>query len=462
MNIIVNLSKTENIEYFRTNFITLDFEYYLKGVVPAEIGNAHIEACKAQAVAARTFALCKSNRSGKITDKPEIDQCFRVSRISSQYANAQLAVEETTGQVLYYNNALINNAYYSNSNGGRIKSSQEVWGGSRPYLIAKDDPYDNGKGDGHGVGMSQVGAKRMAELGFTYDQILQFYYPGTYIHTEYGEKEMNKNMTKEEIIREYALSKVGCGYVWGSSGQVLTQSLLNNWAKQYPKYVDPNVCKKWLGKEVFDCAGFVRMCMKQVNINLVSGATSQWNQKNIWAEKGSIDTLPKDKVCCLYRADNATTMGHTGVYLGNGVIVHASSPTTGVVQTTLEKSKKWTDWAIPIGLYDSTIEVINVAYKAKVTRIAGASGSTVNMRAEPSTNSNVITTIKFDQIVEVTSVVGDWSAIIWNNKSGYMQSKFLTKVEGTEDKIWYVKVKCNSEEQATALANLLRQAEAST
>lgn len=93
---------------------------------------------------------------------------------------------ETAGQVLYYNNQLINNAYYSSSNGGRIKSSQEVWGGVRPYLISKDDPYDNGTGGCHGVGMSQAGAKEMARQGFTYEQILSFYYPGTTIKSGYG------------------------------------------------------------------------------------------------------------------------------------------------------------------------------------------------------------------------------------------------------------------------------------
>ncbi|HNQ35898.1 MAG TPA: hypothetical protein PKN80_07540, partial [bacterium] len=36
-----------------------------------------------------------------------------------------------------------------------------------------------GRGWGHGVGLSQWGSKRMAESGFTYQQILQFYFPGT-------------------------------------------------------------------------------------------------------------------------------------------------------------------------------------------------------------------------------------------------------------------------------------------
>ena len=36
----------------------------------------------------------------------------------------------------------------------------------------------NGKGNGHGVGMSQYGAKALAENGYTYDKILKYYYTG--------------------------------------------------------------------------------------------------------------------------------------------------------------------------------------------------------------------------------------------------------------------------------------------
>ncbi len=39
----------------------------------------------------------------------------------------------------------------------------------------------NGKGYGHGIGMSQNGARGMAKLGYTYEEILAHYYPGTYL-----------------------------------------------------------------------------------------------------------------------------------------------------------------------------------------------------------------------------------------------------------------------------------------
>jgi peptidoglycan hydrolase-like amidase len=57
---------------------------------------------------------------------------------------------------------------FSSSNGGHIKSSKEVWGGERAWLVSKDDPYTTTARNGHCVGMSQVGAKKMANMGFTY------------------------------------------------------------------------------------------------------------------------------------------------------------------------------------------------------------------------------------------------------------------------------------------------------
>ena len=58
-------------------------------------------------------------------------------------------------------------------------SGGTVTGGT---TVTFDDDSDvliiNGKGYGHGVGMSQQGAQQMAKQGFTYRQILEFYYTG--------------------------------------------------------------------------------------------------------------------------------------------------------------------------------------------------------------------------------------------------------------------------------------------
>jgi len=73
MVIKVALSRQENLDRYKSDTVELDFEEYMKGVVPSEIGNALLEACKAQAVASRTFALSRVKGKGYITDKSSVD-----------------------------------------------------------------------------------------------------------------------------------------------------------------------------------------------------------------------------------------------------------------------------------------------------------------------------------------------------------------------------------------------------
>ena len=102
-------------------------------------------------------------------------------------------------------------------------------------------------------------------------------------------------------------------------------------------------------------------------------------------------------------------------------------------------------------------EVIKVAYQAKVT---ASSGTTVNMRDNPSSSAKILHQIAVGQIVDVTSAADDWSAITWNGKSGYMMSKYLKKVDGSDNnKVWYVRIECDSEAQAKAIAQILAKAQ---
>lgn len=199
MMIKLQLTRQENLDYFNVKAGTVasvDFETYVAAVVASEVGNSSLEVCKAQAVAARTFAVSKGALSGKtITDTSSKDQAYRAARLASGlYPNAEQGTKATAGQILTYNGQPIN-AVYSASNGGRTVSSQERWGGVRPYLIAQDDPWDNAeKRTGHGVGMSQRGAKAMAAAGKDYREILAFYYPGTQI------KQIETKSVRDDLV----------------------------------------------------------------------------------------------------------------------------------------------------------------------------------------------------------------------------------------------------------------------
>ena len=162
--------------------ITLDLEEYLRGVVPSEMPSTWpIEALKAQAVAARTYAMSKLNSSRSYdVDDTTAYQAYRSDRTRE---STDKAVKETAGQVLKYGGKLIS-AVYCASNGGKTISAKQKWGHEHAYLPAQSDPYDAASGqkkNGHGVGMSQHGARQAALKGLTYKQILSFYYPNTQI-----------------------------------------------------------------------------------------------------------------------------------------------------------------------------------------------------------------------------------------------------------------------------------------
>ncbi len=115
----------------------LPLEDYLKGVVPFEVFPTwDLEALKAQALAARTYAVSNIHKGMDDTIG------FQVYGGFSWNKNTTKAVEETKGEVITYNNHLID-AFYSASNGGKTESNANVWGGkAMSYFPIKEDPYD--------------------------------------------------------------------------------------------------------------------------------------------------------------------------------------------------------------------------------------------------------------------------------------------------------------------------------
>lgn len=461
MRIKLSLKKESNISFFETDLVELNLEDYISGCVAQEIGNAHIEACKAQAIAARTNCQPYIKDDKTASDQSSSFQAFQASKMNNpNYQNPRDAAQNTKSIVLTYKGKIALPASFSTNNGGQIVSSTERWGGTRAWLISKVDPYDSGTKTGHGVGMSQRGAKKMAKLGFSYQEILQFYFPGTELAYLKEDGSVEPMATKADRLKEWALSKEGCGYVWGATGYVLTQSRLNSLKEQYPDNVNEDIVKKWIGKEVYDCAQFTRYAAKQVGITLVSGASSQW-KKTDWEDKGTINTLPVNKICFLYReSPNANPMQHTGIYLGDGTVMDARGSKSGVLHTDFT-SYAWTHWAMPKGLYDNyekeePEEVLPVIYQAVVT---ASSGTTVRMRASASSSATVLKAIKLGEKVDVIEEVDDtWSKIIYGGTTGFMMKKFLTKIPApvSAPSTWYVKIECGSEADARAIAAALK------
>ena len=122
---------------------TMSVEEYLLGVVPYEMSEYFpLEALKAQAVCARTYALNKlgTNKDYDVVDTTN-DQVFK--GVNYNYTNALRAVRETAGVVGTYKGKLAT-CYYSASNGGQTELVQNVWSGRGDwdYYRIADDPYD--------------------------------------------------------------------------------------------------------------------------------------------------------------------------------------------------------------------------------------------------------------------------------------------------------------------------------
>ncbi|MGI6584475.1 MAG: SpoIID/LytB domain-containing protein [Lutisporaceae bacterium] len=126
------------------------FDHYLYSVVPSEMpASWHIEALKAQAVAARNFALVTMERHNAYGfDLCSTEHCQAYNGLEKENSSTTEAVNATKGKVITYNGALISTFYHSSS-GGHTEDSENVWNAKTDYIRGVDDkfslgsPYDN-------------------------------------------------------------------------------------------------------------------------------------------------------------------------------------------------------------------------------------------------------------------------------------------------------------------------------
>ena len=254
------------------NIEKISFEDYIVGILAGEMPvSFHSEALKAQAVAARTYAMKKMAQNvnndfdvvDTVANQVYLDNDYLKDAWKDKYINniniLKTAVLQTYGEYLEYEGEVIEAFFFSTST-GKTENSEDVFGTYLPYLRSVDSTWDNispvyeekkyytlkefyeslglsfstvlnikankttstgrikeinvngkkftgsnlavslnlrssffniiqdnntviitTKGYGHGVGMSQYGAEAMSTLGYTYDQILKYYYKGVEI-----------------------------------------------------------------------------------------------------------------------------------------------------------------------------------------------------------------------------------------------------------------------------------------
>ncbi len=153
----------------------LPFEDYLKGVVPAEMPSFwQPEALRAQAVAARTYAL-RRVQGGQGTydvEATEFDQAY--AGMTAERRSTSEAVEATRGEVLTFRGALVD-ALYMSSGGGHTENSENgfvrwnngvIHAATIPYLRGIRDPLDPYPGWRVGPYSPQEAATLLRDRGF--------------------------------------------------------------------------------------------------------------------------------------------------------------------------------------------------------------------------------------------------------------------------------------------------------
>ena len=118
-------------------------ESYLQGVVAGEMPFSWpAEALKAQAVAARSYALANVLK-GKPFDLYADVRSQVYTGVAGEKPSTNAAVSATAGTVVLYGGRVASTLYFSSS-GGKTASAADVFGTNIPYLVSRPDPWDKG------------------------------------------------------------------------------------------------------------------------------------------------------------------------------------------------------------------------------------------------------------------------------------------------------------------------------
>jgi stage II sporulation protein D len=122
----------------------VDLDDYVQGVIPAEMPSSwKKEALKAQAIAARSYALTTDAGGALFDQYPDTrSQVYR--GVNAEVSSTNTATQETGGMVAKYNGKVIPTFFFSTS-GGRTENIENSFYGAKaaPYLVSVEDPYDN-------------------------------------------------------------------------------------------------------------------------------------------------------------------------------------------------------------------------------------------------------------------------------------------------------------------------------
>jgi hypothetical protein len=153
----------------------MPLDAYIKGVVPPEMGlKKPIEALKAQAIAARSYAISTRRHASQGFDVCTTTHC-QVYKPAKRYADSDRAVDETAGLVITYKDRIVGTPFFAHCD-GYTRNSEQVWSSEVSFLRSVPCICGYTELYGHGAGMCQRGAAEMARQDSSAIEILEHYY----------------------------------------------------------------------------------------------------------------------------------------------------------------------------------------------------------------------------------------------------------------------------------------------
>ena len=423
MNIQIKITNESNAKELNINInsiLEIDLEDYVFCCVAGEIGNAIYDACCAQAIASRTLIYYNYINNKIISDDSTRWQAFRAKALKEKnnYLNIINAIKETSNKILLYNNKCIKESVFSANNGGYTVSAKERWGTSIPYLISRKDSYDNNKRRGHGVGLSQEGAKNRAKDGQSYKDILLFYYPNTTI----GDISM-ANIKVNDLINQFQIMyDEHWSYEWGAAKKGCVDCS-GAFVYAYKQLNGPSIAHGSNSILRKYCDNTISV-NKINNLNIIGYAAFKvrdWassEQSNSW-----YNIEPGD-------AYHIGLVDKTGKY-----VLNAKSKSKGF---SLDPISSWQYFA-PLSAVDYS-EVNETVIEQPYYAIVTTEKDPLKMRKEPNASSAVITKIPKGELVLINQETNGWAAVEYNGYSGYASLAYLSKtssnpVESDKNKI---------------------------
>jgi len=133
-------------------------------------------------------------------------------------------------------------------------------------------------------------------------------------------------------LMNFAISKIGTPYVYGTKGNILTPALLHSLSDNYPAIFTntyKNKAAAFIDKVCTDCSGLISWAT-----GILRGSANYYDTAT---EKGNLQTIPEICGLAVYKK------GHIGIYIGNGKVVEAKGINYGVIQSDLSDTK-WTHY----------------------------------------------------------------------------------------------------------------------